>query len=198
MLLFHTHVKGSCFFLIVIPYTDINQRNQNDEDRQAESMLLHIDHIMSQHHFHSRGWQLADETAQGVGAEMHAGKGRNSRDQTIGHIGNGSGSRHGLPGIIGIQFFQRFTLIDNIHSHAPEKSTHDIERNKDSHRFRQPGNDNTPEKAENQSIRRGNKNGWKKSDDIDDHINEKAHEGSINTKAVQVRNGASQISILDK
>lgn len=184
------------FLSVVIPYASVNKGDYDDEDGESEGVFFHIHHIVSQHHFQSRGRQLANEAAQGIGAEMHAGKGRYGGDQAVGHVRDSPGRGNGLPGIVGVQFLQCPALIDDIHGHAAEKGTHDVEGNQNPHRFRQPGNDGAPEQAEYQSVGGGNKNGRKKSYNIDDHINEETHESGINAKAVEIRNGAPEVSIL--
>lgn len=194
-----SHFVSLCtllFLSVVIPYASVNKGDYDDEDGESEGVFFHIHHIVSQHHFQSRGGQLADEAAQGIGAEMHAGEGGYGGNQAVWHVGNGPGCGNGLPGIVGVQFLQCLAFINDIHGHAAEKGTHDVEGNQNPHRFRHPGNDGAPEKAEYEAVGSGNKNGRKKSYNVDDHINEKAHESGINTKTVEVRNGTSKVSVL--
>ena len=93
---------------------------------------------LPQDDFQGCGRKFADEAAQGVLAEVHAGQGGYGGDEAVGHVGDGPSGGNGLPGVVGVQFFQGLTFIDNVHGHAPEEGAHDVEGNDDPHSFREP------------------------------------------------------------
>ena len=180
---------------MIVPEAAVDNGHQDNEYRKPHGVFFHVHHVVAQDYFQSCGREFTDEAAQGVLPEVHTGKGRNGGNEAIGHVRDGPGSGDGLPGVVGVQPLQGFTFIDYIHGHAPEKGTHDIEGNKNSHCFREPGDDDSPEEAKYEAIGGGNKDRGQESYDIDDHVDEETHEGRINTKAMEIVYGPPEVPI---
>ncbi len=183
------------FLSLIVPESPVNHGDDDDEYRKPQGVFFQVDHVVAQDDFQGCGREFTDEAAQGVLAEVHAGEGGYGGDEAVGHVGDGPSGGDGLPGVVGVQFFQGLTFVDNVHGHAPEEGTHDVEGNDDPHGFREPGDNDAPEEAEYESIGGGNEYGGQKAYDIDDHVDEEAHEGGVNAEGLEVVDGAPEVSI---